>query len=315
MLGTLVVVLPSQYTGGDLVLQHQGHARRALWGVPLNSSPTLLRWIAFFGDVDHSVRPVQEGVRLTLSYILRRTTLSSLPLPPPPPTQMDALGTCLRTALADGQFLVKGGTLAVPCHHLYSKEDLFGKKSPAAESDTPLTTALVAKLKGRDALVASTVLNLGLDVTLHPYLVESCAFTRWHLSELPAANAAKKLGKRVDSDKLSRMFSAEQIGWGYDADEIWIEDPPSTSKKKNKKPRVDPSSAGKATEDEGPAIGHIHSCSYSEDGYFGNEASDTDFYLYLALHIEIPPLGEPPRVVIPAAAALPSSAEEGNKKT
>lgn len=40
----------------------------------------------------------------------------------------------------------------------------------------------------------------------------------------------------------------------------------------------------------------LHSCEYCEWGYFGNEGSDMDFYTYAALHIEIPPVGQGPRV-------------------
>ena len=44
------------------------------------------------------------------------------------------------------------------------------------------------------------------------------------------------------------------------------------------------------------AAAHLHSCEYCPWGYFGNEGSEIDLYTYAALHIEIPPFGEGPRV-------------------
>jgi len=41
-----------------------------------------------------------------------------------------------------------------------------------------------------------------------------------------------------------------------------------------------------------PAIAHLHSCEYSATGYFGNEGSEIDLYVYGALHVAIPPYGE-----------------------
>jgi hypothetical protein len=46
-----------------------------------------------------------------------------------------------------------------------------------------------------------------------------------------------------------------------------------------------------------PALAHLHECEYSATGYFGNEGSEVDFYIYGALHVAIPPYGEGARVV------------------
>ena len=46
-----------------------------------------------------------------------------------------------------------------------------------------------------------------------------------------------------------------------------------------------------------PALAHLHGCEYSATGYFGNEGSEVDFYVYGALHVEIPPYGTGSRVV------------------
>ena len=47
-----------------------------------------------------------------------------------------------------------------------------------------------------------------------------------------------------------------------------------------------------------PAAGRLHSCEYCKWRYFGNEASDVDFYIYAALHVRIPKLGKGSRAAM-----------------
>jgi len=64
MLGTLVITLPSSFTGGEFVVLHQGHAVRA------RGSQNRLGMIAFYADCHHEVRPVKQGYRVVLTYNL-----------------------------------------------------------------------------------------------------------------------------------------------------------------------------------------------------------------------------------------------------
>jgi hypothetical protein len=50
-----------------------------------------------------------------------------------------------------------------------------------------------------------------------------------------------------------------------------------------------------ATDSNEPPSELFHSCEYSTTGYFGNEGSASDFYLYAALHVAIPVWGKGPR--------------------
>ena len=65
MFGSLVVCLPSEFTGGALVTRHQGREVTFDW-----SSSTTTHWAAFFSDVEHEVLPVTSGHRITLTYNL-----------------------------------------------------------------------------------------------------------------------------------------------------------------------------------------------------------------------------------------------------
>jgi hypothetical protein len=64
MLGTLVVTLPSRFTGGEFVVSHQDQALRA------GSSASRLGMVAFYADCHHEVRPVKQGYRVVLTYNL-----------------------------------------------------------------------------------------------------------------------------------------------------------------------------------------------------------------------------------------------------
>jgi hypothetical protein len=64
MVGTLVVTLPSAFTGGELVVGHN-EEREAYRG-----SKTELSLVAFYADCRHEVLKVESGYRITLTYNL-----------------------------------------------------------------------------------------------------------------------------------------------------------------------------------------------------------------------------------------------------
>jgi predicted 2-oxoglutarate/Fe(II)-dependent dioxygenase YbiX len=68
MFGTMVLVLPSTHSGGELVVKHLGRE------VVLDlrpGEPSDIGFAAFYADCVHEVRPVKTGCRLTLVYNLR----------------------------------------------------------------------------------------------------------------------------------------------------------------------------------------------------------------------------------------------------
>lgn len=64
MIATMVVVLPSSATGGDLVVQHNGETVRHRW------SRSALTVVAFYADTRHEVLPLKSGHRIALTYNL-----------------------------------------------------------------------------------------------------------------------------------------------------------------------------------------------------------------------------------------------------
>jgi predicted 2-oxoglutarate/Fe(II)-dependent dioxygenase YbiX len=67
MVGTLVVVLPSQYTGGALTVEHRGE--RSTFK-RLATQAKDLSLLAFYADCHHEISPVSTGVRVALTYRL-----------------------------------------------------------------------------------------------------------------------------------------------------------------------------------------------------------------------------------------------------
>ena len=71
-LGTLIIEIPVAHEGGALVLQDGDQHATIDWsGKPRDRGA--LRWVALFGDVDHTITEVTSGTRVTLVYTLTLT--------------------------------------------------------------------------------------------------------------------------------------------------------------------------------------------------------------------------------------------------
>ena len=68
MFATMVLVLPSTHSGGELVIKHLG---REVVLDPRPEEPSEIGFAAFYADCVYEVRPVTTGCRPTLVYNLR----------------------------------------------------------------------------------------------------------------------------------------------------------------------------------------------------------------------------------------------------
>lgn len=149
MFGSLVVCLPSQFTGGELVTRHQGRQVVFEW-----SSSATTQWAAFYSDVEHEVLPVTSGQRITLTYNLYHTS------PVTTPASLLNVATNplykeLKAALQSPHFMRQAGTLGFYCQHKYTG------------MSTDLNT-FSPFLKGEDALVFEIAKSLELSISLNP---------------------------------------------------------------------------------------------------------------------------------------------------
>lgn len=68
MFATLVVQLPSRFTGGSLIVKHKKISLKYDFGCASGKAPFLAHFAAHFADVEHKVEEVLSGVRVAVVY-------------------------------------------------------------------------------------------------------------------------------------------------------------------------------------------------------------------------------------------------------
>ncbi|MEZ4865579.1 MAG: 2OG-Fe(II) oxygenase [Caldilineaceae bacterium] len=76
MFATMVVNLPSEHEGGELIISHAGQSKRYSFA---DSSLFASSFVAFYADCYHEVKPVTAGYRLSLIYNLAITNRKQQP--------------------------------------------------------------------------------------------------------------------------------------------------------------------------------------------------------------------------------------------
>jgi hypothetical protein len=75
MFATIVIILPSKFTGGSLQLSHAG--QKVIVDTSTFKAEYFTHVVGWYTDVYHAVTPVESGYRLALSYNLVHTAASS----------------------------------------------------------------------------------------------------------------------------------------------------------------------------------------------------------------------------------------------
>ena len=83
MFATVVVILPSAYAGGQVVLSHASTTKSLDFSEKSFLSTAVLSW---YTDVKHEVKPIEDGYRLALSYNLIHVAPPNIPRPCLPDT-------------------------------------------------------------------------------------------------------------------------------------------------------------------------------------------------------------------------------------
>ena len=97
MVGTLVVSLPSAYSGGAVTVEHRGEKkvfRR------IESQAEELSLLAFYADCHHAVSPIKSGVRVALTYRLKLLGRSKAAPPRVPAKMAERLAQSVREHFA-----------------------------------------------------------------------------------------------------------------------------------------------------------------------------------------------------------------------
>eukprot|EP00026_Physarum_polycephalum_P004039 Phypoly_transcript_04056.p1 GENE.Phypoly_transcript_04056~~Phypoly_transcript_04056.p1 ORF type:complete len:720 (+),score=149.53 Phypoly_transcript_04056:104-2263(+) len=72
MIGSLVVCLPSEHEGGELIVSHNGISQTFDFSQK-SANKNLIQWAAFYSDCIHEVKPVTKGTRITVTFLVSKT--------------------------------------------------------------------------------------------------------------------------------------------------------------------------------------------------------------------------------------------------
>ncbi|MGH7139701.1 MAG: 2OG-Fe(II) oxygenase, partial [Pirellulales bacterium] len=119
MVATLVVVLPSSYQGGELVVRHDGHEQTVDFSAVENGL-FRVHFVAFYADCEHEIRPLRTGHRLALVYNLTLAK-SGRPIAAPRSSEhiAEIVGILHRWSQGEG-----ADKLVVTLDHQYTQEGL-----------------------------------------------------------------------------------------------------------------------------------------------------------------------------------------------
>lgn len=132
MFATVIIILPSAYAGGQVVLSHASTTRTINFSEDSLHATAVLAW---YTDVKHEVKRVTSGYRLALSYNLIQVAPPDVPIPTFPDTSSS--GAYLERVLRkwrDGKYEEESERrlVAYVLDHQYStanlKEGLMGLK-------------------------------------------------------------------------------------------------------------------------------------------------------------------------------------------
>lgn len=129
MFGTLMVILPSFYTGGVVLLSHTGVQKKFDFGGPASLINT--SYTAWYTDILHSVLPVTSGYRFALSYNMVHKGSTAIPRLPNTQAQVEDLGRVLRTWNRNADDPESPNLIGWILDHQYSEKALKSRKIEA----------------------------------------------------------------------------------------------------------------------------------------------------------------------------------------
>jgi predicted 2-oxoglutarate/Fe(II)-dependent dioxygenase YbiX len=163
MFATLVLALPSQSKGGELVVRHQDRDARLDLAC---EEPSEIAFAAFYADCVHEVLPVTSGCRATLVFNLLRKAKGKAPQPPSYETEADKITWLLRSWVDEKASASIDATTAaseansspekliIPLEHAYTPAELAFDKLKGADAAVARLLATAAPQAGCDVHLA-----------------------------------------------------------------------------------------------------------------------------------------------------------------
>ena len=252
LVGTLIVGLPIAHTGGEFVVNDGSSPVTYDWSG--KADPAEVRWVALFSDVDHEIKPVKSGARVTLVYALHRTATP----------RTDKAATTRRELIKSGVKelkLPKGGTLMIACG-----------RHAIAEANT-LQPMDITTLRGADRDIADALVEAGFGVAVRACI--AAVGTGWG-DDAPAATSFPSLQNMFELTRLKAvppMSVISELG-----DEVYD---PEIDDYRLDSVRMDQCVFRKAA----VATLAYENASWAEPGNFGNEDYQAHLYTIAALEV------------------------------
>lgn len=260
LVGTLVVGLPIAHEGGQFEIVDGGKSHVVDWSTKTPERGTV-RWVALFSDLDHAVKPVTSGDRVTLVYSLSRSER------PRTDAARDTKLANLRSAAAAVK-IDKATPLMIAC-----TRQIVTDGSQPQSIDT---------LRGTDREIADTFLDAGFGVAVRACIVgdnEEGGNPRfpdpaqiWGITRLSKALSDKRMGDTIvsftDSVDADDEYESEDIDATLLGDYV-----------------LDTVQMDRWVIRKRAAATVVYEGMYSETGYFGNEASLGHIYTLAALEV------------------------------
>ena len=120
MFATIIIVLPSFYTGGEVRVVHGKEGKTFDYASTSQLNTSVLAWYA---DVLHEVKPITSGFRLALSYNLIQHDHTPIPLPLPGSSTVAKLNRIF-SSWSEGIFVEPLVVICYKLEHKYSQSNL-----------------------------------------------------------------------------------------------------------------------------------------------------------------------------------------------
>lgn len=260
LVGTLVVGLPIAHEGGQFTITDGGEHHIVNWsGQP---DRTAVRWVALFSDVDHAVKEVTGGARITLVYSLSATDRPRLD-----PARASTLAR-LRAVVAG---LEGNETLMIAC----TRQIITDGTQPQ-----PIDT-----LRGTDREIAETFREAGFDVAVRACIVGGEEAGDRSFPDPQQLYGVTRLATAIPASVIGEMADLVSFTDEIDLEEYADEEeeaPPGTALGAYVLDHVE---MDRWVIRKRAHASVIYEGMYSETGYFGNEASMGHIYSLAAIEV------------------------------
>jgi hypothetical protein len=284
-LGTLIIEIPVAHEGGALVLQDGDQHATIDWSGKRGVRGAL-RWVALFGDVDHTITEITSGTRVTLVYTL---TLTDEPRTDPGyAARLDAITDAIITLSRED--LPEDRTLYIPCTRM-----IVASTGGLADLDM---------LRGTDRAIADTFARCGANVHVAELLIPTSDRRRLKAKAdggfphdfYGAIEVVQPIPEAVlAASALSFTNDAGDDGEG-DAEDVASLEPYLGQ-------WISGGNEAWLVRDQAHAK-LVYEGIYSETGYFGNEGSDGHIYQCAVLVVRLPNVAAASTIQKPKSAVV-----------